>query len=73
MEIAGRYEAILTRHFGVAPVSEASERSAQFIHLAIEAYRRRLISKQDLAMDATALQIPEVPPATLLEFAEAAR
>jgi hypothetical protein len=73
IEIAGRYEAILTRHFGVSPASEASELAAQYIHLAIEAYRRRLISKQDLGMDATALRIPELPPATLLEFAEAAR
>jgi len=45
----------------------------EIVHLAIEAYRRRLTSKGDLVALAPKLQLSGLTPAKLLELAEAAR
>jgi transcriptional regulator with XRE-family HTH domain/Zn-dependent peptidase ImmA (M78 family) len=45
----------------------------EIAHLAIEAYRRRLTSKGDLAALAPKLQLPGLTPTKLLELADAAR
>jgi transcriptional regulator with XRE-family HTH domain len=45
----------------------------EIAHLAIEAYRRRLTSRGDLAAVAPKLQLPGLTAAKLLELAEAAR
>lgn len=52
-------------------VTELSGLGVETVQMAIEAYRRRLIIKIDLAMEA--LSVPGLSEAKLLEFAEAAR
>ena len=50
-----------------------SDLNAERAYMAVEAYRRGLITKSDLAMEALSLQIPDLSEAKLLAFAEAAR
>jgi hypothetical protein len=52
-----------------------SDLNAERAYMAIEAYRRRLITQADLAGDAVtlSLQVPGLSETKLLEFAEAAR
>jgi hypothetical protein len=47
-------------------------RAEQFC-MAIEAYRRGLMTKADLAMEAVSLSLPGLSESRLLELAEAAR
>lgn len=57
-----------------SPATEAgAPLKREIAYLAIEAYRRRLTSKGDLAALAPKLQLPGLTPAKLLELAEAAR
>jgi hypothetical protein len=52
---------------------EAIELKRHLTHLAIEAYRRRLTSKADLAALGSKLHLAGLTSAKLLELAEAAR
>ena len=54
-------------------ISVLSDLNAEHAHMAVEAYRRGLATKADLAMDAVSLQVPGLSDSKLLEFAEAAR
>ena len=57
-----------------SPATEAgAPLKREIAYLAIEAYRRRLTSKGDLAALAPKLQLPGLTPAKLIELAEAAR
>jgi hypothetical protein len=42
-------------------------------HMAVEAYRRGLLTKADLATEAVWMQVPGLSEAGLVAFAEAAR
>jgi Zn-dependent peptidase ImmA (M78 family)/DNA-binding XRE family transcriptional regulator len=57
------------------PVSVFSDLLAEWAYTAVEAYRRELITKADVADEAVTLSllVPGVSEAKLLEFAEAAR
>jgi Zn-dependent peptidase ImmA (M78 family)/DNA-binding XRE family transcriptional regulator len=57
------------------PVWALSDLSAERAHMAVEAYRRDLITKADLREEAVtlSLQVPGLSEPKLLEFAEAAR
>jgi transcriptional regulator with XRE-family HTH domain len=63
-----------TPHPGYA-ISVLSDLNADRAHMAVEAYRRGLITKTDLEMEAVtlSLQVPGLSDVKLLEFAEAAR
>lgn len=50
-----------------------SDLNAERAYMAVEAYRRGLITKSDLAMEAVSLQVPDLSEAKLLAFAEAAQ
>jgi Zn-dependent peptidase ImmA (M78 family) len=50
-----------------------SDLSAERAYMVVEAYRRGLIPKADLAMEAVSLQVPGLSEAKLLAFAEATR
>lgn len=50
-----------------------SDLPAEQFHMAIEAYRRGLITKADLRVEALSLQLPSLSEVKLLELAEAAR
>ena len=50
-----------------------SDLNAERAYMAVEAYRRGLITQADLAMEAVSLQVPGLSEAKLLAFAEAAR
>jgi len=50
-----------------------SDLPAERFYMAIEAYRRGLMTKADLAGEAVSLQLPGLSDSRLLEFAEAAR
>lgn len=54
-------------------VSVLSDLSAERAYMAAEAYRRGLVTKADLAMEAVSLQLPGLSEARLVAFAEAAR
>jgi Zn-dependent peptidase ImmA (M78 family)/transcriptional regulator with XRE-family HTH domain len=57
-----------------APLPEdRSGLKADVLHLAIECYRRKLLSKDGLAPIAEMLQLPDLSEAKLLELAQAAR
>lgn len=57
------------------PVSVLSDLNAEWAYMSVEAYRRGLITKADLAGDAVTLSllVPGLSETKLLEFAEAAR
>ncbi|HEY3162497.1 MAG TPA: XRE family transcriptional regulator [Vicinamibacterales bacterium] len=57
------------------PVSVLSDLNAEWAYIAVEAFRRGLITKADLADDAVTLSllVPGLSGTKLLEFAEAAR
>jgi hypothetical protein len=57
------------------PLSVLSDLNAEHAHLAIEAYRRGLITKADLGAEAATLSllVPGLSETKLLEFAEAVR
>ncbi|MCA1585412.1 MAG: helix-turn-helix transcriptional regulator [Acidobacteria bacterium] len=63
-----------TPHPGYA-ISVPSDLNAKHTHMAVEAYRRGLITRADLLEEAVtlSLQVPGLSDAKLLEFAEAAR
>lgn len=52
---------------------EDRELLAEIVELAIEAYRRQLLQKKDVAAIAERLRVAYLPPALLVEFVEAAR
>ena len=54
-------------------VAVLSDLSAERFSMAIEAYRRGLITKADLRIEAVSLRLPGLSEAKLLELAEAAR
>jgi hypothetical protein len=54
-------------------VGEGLELKAEIVHLAIEAYRRQVIEKDDLDAIAQKLRIANLSGAKLVELAEAAR
>jgi len=66
-----RNEAARVQSPSAVPV--LSDLNAERAYMAVEAYRRGLITKADLAMDAVSLQVPGLSEAKLLAFAEAAR
>jgi hypothetical protein len=66
-----RSEAIGAQSPYVVPV--LSDLNAERAYMAAEAYRRGLITKAHLAMEAVSLQVPGLSDAKLLAFAEAAR
>ena len=79
VELAGAWQTLFsaraeTPHPGYA-ISVLSDLNAERAHMAVEAYRRGLITKGELASEALALslQVPGLSDARLLEFAEAAR
>jgi hypothetical protein len=79
VELAGEWVTLVssraaTPHPGYA-ISVLSDLSAEHAHMAVEAYRRGLITKADLAEEAVtlSLQVPGLSDMKLLEFAEAAR
>jgi hypothetical protein len=57
------------------PVSVLSDLNAEWAYMSVEAYRRGLITKADLADDAVTLSllVPGLSETKLLEFAKAAR
>jgi hypothetical protein len=65
---------VRTPHPGYA-ISVLSDLNAERAHMAVEAYRRGLITKADLIAEAMtlSLQVPGLSETKLLEFAEAAR
>ena len=54
-------------------IAVLSDLNAERAYMAVEAYRRGLLTKADLATDAVSLQVPGLSEARLLAFAEAAR
>ncbi len=79
VELAGDWLALFssraaTRQPGYA-ISVLSDLNAENAHMAVEAYRRGLITKADLLEEAVmlSLHVPGLSDAKLLEFAEAAR
>jgi hypothetical protein len=66
-----RTEAARVQSPSAVPV--LSDLNAERAYMAVEAYRRGLITKADLAMGAVSLQVPGLSEAKLLVFAEAAR
>jgi Zn-dependent peptidase ImmA (M78 family)/transcriptional regulator with XRE-family HTH domain len=57
----------------VVEAEEGLELKAEIAHLAIEGYRRQVITKDQLGAIATKLQVPELTAAKFLELADAAR
>jgi transcriptional regulator with XRE-family HTH domain len=79
VELAGEWVTLCssraaTPHPGYA-ISVLSDLNAEHAHMAVEAYRRGLITKAGLLEEAVtlSLQVPGLSDAKLLEFAEAAR
>jgi Zn-dependent peptidase ImmA (M78 family)/transcriptional regulator with XRE-family HTH domain len=79
VELAGEWLTLFsaraaTPHPGYA-IWVLSDLNAEHAHMAVEAYRRGLITKADLVEEAVtlSLQVPGLSDAKLLEFAEAAR
>ena len=79
VELAGEWLTLFnprarTPHPGYA-ISVLSDLNAERAHMAIEAYRRGLITKADLINEAVtlSLQVPGLSETKLLEFAEAAQ
>jgi hypothetical protein len=56
-----------------AAVAVLSGLNAERAHMVAEAYRRGLVTKADLSIEALSLQVPDLSEARLLAFAEAAR
>jgi hypothetical protein len=77
VELASECLAILDPESARVPssndVAVLSDLSAQRFSMAIEAYRRGLITKADLRIEAVSLRLPGLSEAKLLELAEAAR
>jgi hypothetical protein len=77
----GRFEALFgaerqagrSRSTGTVEASDALDLKAEVLHLAVEAYRRRVIKKHRLGSLAKELDLPDLSEAQLLELAEAAR
>jgi hypothetical protein len=79
VELAGEWLTLFspraaTPHHGYA-ISVLSDLPSEHAHMAVEAFRRGLISKADLLEEAVtlSLQVPGLSETKLLEFAEAAR
>jgi Zn-dependent peptidase ImmA (M78 family)/transcriptional regulator with XRE-family HTH domain len=79
VELAGEWLTLFsskaaTPHPGYA-IFVLSDLNAEHAHMAVEAYRRGLITKADLVEEAVtlSLQVPGLSETKLLEFAEAAR
>lgn len=79
VELAGEWLTLfsaraVTPHPGYA-ISVLSDLNAEHSHMAVDAYRRGLITKADLVEEAVtlSLQVPGLSDTKLLEFAEAAR
>jgi hypothetical protein len=79
VELAGEWVTLFssraaTPHPGYA-IFVLSDLKAEHTHMAVEAYRRGLITKADLLEEAVtlSLRVPGLSEAKLLEFAEAAR
>jgi len=79
VELAGEWVSLFssraaTAHPGYA-ISVLSDLNAEHTHMAVEAYRRGLITRADLLEEAVtlSLQVPGLSEAKLLEIAEAAR
>ena len=75
VELAGEWLALLGQAATATPTAVAvlSDLNAERAHMAAEAYRRGLLSKADVSMEALSLQVPGLSEARLLAFAEAAR
>lgn len=79
VELAGQWLDIFSSKAELPPpelgVSVLSDLNAEHAHMAVEAYRRGLISKADLAREAVTLSVyvPGLSDTRLLVFAEAAR
>jgi Zn-dependent peptidase ImmA (M78 family)/DNA-binding XRE family transcriptional regulator len=77
VELASECLAILGSESARVPssndVAVLSDLSAERFSMAIEAYRRGLITKADLRIEAVSLRLPGLSEAKLLELAEAAR
>ncbi|MGE3955547.1 MAG: ImmA/IrrE family metallo-endopeptidase [Vicinamibacterales bacterium] len=75
VELAGEWLALFGRAATDKPtaVTVLSDLNAERAYMAVEAYRRRLLSKADLSVEALSLQVPGLSEARLLAFAEAAR
>jgi transcriptional regulator with XRE-family HTH domain len=79
VELAGEWVNLFSSR-GATPqpayaISVLSDLTAEHAHMALEAFRRGLITKADLLQEAVtlALQVPGLSDTKLLEFAEAAR
>jgi Zn-dependent peptidase ImmA (M78 family)/transcriptional regulator with XRE-family HTH domain len=78
---AGRFEGLFgaerqagrSRNTATVEASDALDLKAEVVHLAVEAYRRRVIEKDRLGSLAKELDLPDLSEAQLLELAEAAR
>lgn len=66
-----RIEAARVQSPSAVPV--LSDLNAERAYMAVEAYRRGLITKADLVMEAVSLQVPDLSEPKLVELAEAAR
>jgi hypothetical protein len=77
IELASEWLTLFRREATPIPSSTAvlvlSDLRAEQAHMAVEAYRRGLLTRADLAMDAVSLQVPGLSEAKLVVFAEAAR
>jgi hypothetical protein len=77
IELASEWLTLFRREATPIPSSTAvfvlSDLRAEQAHMAVEAYRRGLLTKADLAMDAVSLQVPGLSETKLVVFAEAAR
>jgi transcriptional regulator with XRE-family HTH domain len=79
VQLAGEWLTLLNSRAATPPPGSASallsDLRVEHANMAVEAYRRGLITKADLAMEALSLspEIPGLSDAKLLEFAEAAR
>jgi hypothetical protein len=79
VELAGEWLTLFNSSARTPPpgyaISVLSDLNAERAHMAVEAYRRGLITKADLIDEAVtlSLQVPGLSETKLLEFAEAAR
>jgi hypothetical protein len=79
VELAGEWLTLFSVRAATPPpgydISVLSDVAADRAYMAVEAYRRGLITKADLLEEAVTLsmQVPGLSDAKLLEFAEAAR
>ena len=77
VELAVEWLTLFRREATTAPPSTAlsvlSDLRAEQAHMAVEAYRRGLLTKAGLSIEAVSLQVPGLSEARLLAFAEAAR